>query len=116
MIENSMGHMLSVNQFIKKLYPERAGSIFDNSKIIGRLKEFIAQISVADKTAPTTRVITIKDNGSKDLVIGTKTMMEAMMLWVKVFTPESPVNSPEGQKAFNPEVTPDEQPPAGIQE
>jgi hypothetical protein len=116
MIENSMGHMLSVNQFMKKLYPERAGSIFDNSKIIGRLKEFIQQISVADKTAPTTRVITIKDNGSKDLVIGTKTMMEAMMLWVKVFTPESPVNSPEGQKAFNPEVTPDEQPPAGIQE
>lgn len=116
MIENGLGHMLSVNQFIKTLFPERASTIYDNTSIISRLKEFVQQISVADKEAPTTRVITIKDNGSKDLVIGTKTMMETMMLWVKIFTPESPVNSPEGQKAFNPETLPDEQPPAGVQE
>lgn len=115
MIDNGIGHMVSVNQFVKSLFPNKVSAAYDTATIT-RIKNFVHALSVADKDVSTTRVINIKDNGNKDLVINGKTMMEAMMLWIKTFTPESPVNSLQGQKAFNPESMPDVAPPKGIKE
>lgn len=92
MIDNGLGHMVNVGEFMRTLLPDSSKANYD-AKTVLRAKEFMHQITVEDKDTPTTRLLTIKDNGNKDVLINDKTMMEVMMLWMKVFIPEAPLNA-----------------------
>lgn len=103
MVDNTVGYLVSVQDVMVWMDPSIKNNTLD-STTPSKLKKFIASISKADAQVPTTRVVTVKDNGKGDIRISDKGMLDVMMAWMQSFMAGADVTKEiEKQGVMNPD-------------
>ncbi len=110
MVDDTIGYLVAAQDVLAWADPSLKSHMLDSSTP-SKLKKFIAAVSTTDDKEPTTRVVTIKDNGQGDVRISGKGMLEVMMQWMQAFLPNGgPAADMQKQMMMHPPVENSEAP------